>query len=105
MPNLEQILAHLFQDVDESLHIKLENGNTVKMEDSENAEADAPLNRFQTEVSYLSLDLRDKLDILSYLCTLVLGSKLVRLYIDESESLLTEGRKDRADVNKERRRL
>lgn len=57
------------------------------------------------EAAYLTLSLTDKLDILKYLCTNALGSKLVRTYIEESESQLTEFRKQRADINKERRGL
>lgn len=54
---------------------------------------------------YLLLPLAWKIEIIEYLCTLALGSKVVRAYIEESESLLTDGRKHRADVNKERRKM
>ncbi|GAA5922875.1 hypothetical protein JCM1841_003769 [Sporobolomyces salmonicolor] len=57
------------------------------------------------EDAYLTLPLADKLAIISYLCTLVMGSKLVRGYVDEAETLLTDYRKQRADVNKERKAL
>lgn len=57
------------------------------------------------EAHYLTLSPEDKLEIISYLCTLALGSKGVHLLLEESESMLTEGRKDRADVNKERRAM
>lgn len=57
------------------------------------------------ELQYLSLSLEDKLDILAYLVTLVMGTKAVRSYMEESEMKLTELRKSRADVNKERRAL
>ena len=57
------------------------------------------------EQQYLSLPLEDKLDIIGYLCTLVMGSKAVRGYVDECDLKLTELRKTRADVNKERKSL
>ena len=59
----------------------------------------------QVEQHYLSLSLEDKLDIIAYLVTLVMGTKVVRTYIEESELRLTELRKQRADVNKERKAL
>ncbi|GAA5864183.1 hypothetical protein JCM8547_001283 [Rhodosporidiobolus lusitaniae] len=57
------------------------------------------------EEAYLTLSLEDKLDIVAYLCTLVMGSKPVRLYIEEADVKLTELRKERADVNKEKKAL
>ncbi|BGP42601.1 hypothetical protein JCM10449v2_006613 [Rhodotorula kratochvilovae] len=57
------------------------------------------------EQQYLTLPLEDKLDLIAYLCTLVMGSKVVRGYIDECETKLTELRKQKADVNKERKAL
>ncbi|KAG0660947.1 hypothetical protein C6P46_004220 [Rhodotorula mucilaginosa] len=59
----------------------------------------------RVEQHYLSLSLEDKLDIIDYLVTLVMGTKVVRTYIEESELRLTELRKQRADVNKERKAL
>lgn len=59
----------------------------------------------RVEQQYLSLSLEDKLDIVAYLVTLVMGTKVVRAYIDESELKLTELRKQRADVNKEKKAL
>ncbi|GAA5995905.1 uncharacterized protein JCM10292_004821 [Rhodotorula paludigena] len=57
------------------------------------------------EQQYLTLELDDKLEIIAYLCTLVMGSKAVRGYIDECESRLTGLRKTRAEHNKERKSL
>ncbi|GAA6019257.1 hypothetical protein JCM11491_001292 [Sporobolomyces phaffii] len=54
---------------------------------------------------YLTLSLGDKLAILNYLVTLVMGSKPIRAYLDEADRELTDLRKQRADVNKERRAL
>lgn len=68
-------------------------------------EDDGVVDASNPELAYLSLDIGDKLVILEYLCTLVLGSKVVRTYIDDSEAHLTEYRKQRADVNKERKHL
>ena len=68
-------------------------------------EDDGAVDSSNPEFAYLSLDVQDKLTILEYLCTLVLGSKIVRSFIDDSETHLTEYRKLRADVNKERKHL
>ncbi|KAK4705880.1 hypothetical protein P7C70_g319, partial [Phenoliferia sp. Uapishka_3] len=68
-------------------------------------EDDGTVDSSNPELAYLSLEIGDKLAILEYLCTLVLGSKIVRHYIDDSETQLTEYRKQRADVNKERKAL
>ncbi|GAA5988815.1 hypothetical protein JCM10908_006182 [Rhodotorula pacifica] len=59
----------------------------------------------RVEQQYLSLSLEDKLDIIAYLVTLVMGTKVVRTYLEESELRLTELRKQRADVNREKRAL
>lgn len=69
------------------------------------AETEAALGNANPEAAYLSLDIEDKIDILGYLCALAMGSKAVRGFIDESETLLTDYRKQRADVNKERKSL
>ena len=57
------------------------------------------------EDQYLTLPLEDKLAIIHYLVTLVMGSKPVRTYLDDADRELTDLRKQRADVNKERRAL
>lgn len=49
--------------------------------------------------------MEDKVDILDYLVTLALGSKAVRGFVDESDAQLTDLRKKRAEVNKERKSL
>ncbi|KAM0750856.1 hypothetical protein T439DRAFT_288911 [Meredithblackwellia eburnea MCA 4105] len=100
MPNLPKILRHLFAGAE----LKLPSG-TLVVGGSESATMERPTDRANPEKAYLSLDLEDKLSILEYLCTLVLGSKLIRNYIDECELQLTEYRKQRADVNKERKAL
>ncbi|GAA6054339.1 hypothetical protein JCM3770_003325, partial [Rhodotorula araucariae] len=73
-------------------------GRSSRRGSSEPAESDP-------EMQYLTLPLEDKLDLIAYLCTLVMGSKPVRGYVDECESKLTELRKQKADVNKERKAL
>lgn len=90
MPNLARILRHLFQGADLSLPIP---------------GVEPHPDRSDPRSAYPTLPLEDKLEILAYLCTLVSGSKAVRAYMDESETLLTGLRKHRADVNKERREL
>ncbi|BGO94315.1 hypothetical protein NBRC10512_002764 [Rhodotorula toruloides] len=70
--------------------------------------ADSPSTKagdYDAEPQYFSLALEDKLDIVAYLCTLVMGSKVVRSFVDESDARLTELRKVKADVNKEKKAL
>lgn len=110
MPNIVRILSHLFSPVDQLDKADdkpdLASLSVAVHESSASAEPEHPeVVDYSPELSYLSLDLEDKIDILSYLCTLALGSKLVRLYVEESETNLTEFRKERTEVNKERRRL
>ena len=57
------------------------------------------------EARYLSLSLEHKLDLLSFLCDMNLGSKAVKKYMDDCELRLTEERKIRADIKKERKDL
>ncbi|GAA5898704.1 uncharacterized protein JCM6883_003396 [Sporobolomyces salmoneus] len=73
----------------------------VDQDDEEELSQDGP----SPEDQYLTLPLEDKLSIINYLMTLVLGSKPVRAYMDEADAELTGLRKQRADVNKERRAL
>lgn len=56
-------------------------------------------------VRYLTLSLEHKLDLLSFLCDMNLGSKAVKKYMDDCELRLTEERKIRADIKKERKDL
>ncbi|BGP26830.1 DDT domain-containing protein [Rhodotorula toruloides] len=72
------------------------------------AAADSPSTKsgeYDAEPQYFTLALEDKLDIVAYLCTLVMGSKVVRSFVDESDARLTELRKAKADVNKEKKAL
>ena len=55
------------------------------------------------EARYLTLSLEHKLDILSFLCQINLQSKVVKAYIDECEIHLTEERKEKAELNKDRK--
>ena len=57
------------------------------------------------EMRYLSLPLEHKLDLLSFLCDMNLGSKAIKKYMDDCELRLTEERKLRADIKKERKDL
>ena len=54
---------------------------------------------------YLTLELEDKLTILRFLCDLIMGSRVIRSYIDECDALVTEYRKEKADLNRFRRNL
>lgn len=129
MPNLPRILRHLFEGADFTSVRRSKAGGTSSVDDSapvpmeidrgvppssqltdldelaSNKAGTPAIDTSNTEAAYLTLPLGDKLDILSYLCTLALGSKLVRNYIEESESHLTEFRKERAEVNKDRKKL
>ncbi|GAA5973155.1 hypothetical protein JCM11641_006296 [Rhodosporidiobolus odoratus] len=84
-----------------------EKGKTkVKAEDDdEQEEEEEEEDTSNPELAYLSLSLADKLEVIAYLCTLVMGSKAVRTYIEECDVKLTELRKERAEVNKERKTL
>jgi hypothetical protein len=57
------------------------------------------------ESRYLTLTLAQKLEILTFLCNHSMMSKVVRNYVDDCETRLTEDRKEKADINKERREL
>lgn len=57
------------------------------------------------ELRYLSLSLEHKLDILSFLCQINLQSKVVKAFIDDCETRLTEERKEKAEINKEKKEL
>lgn len=113
LPNLRRILAHLFEGADFSApkpEPVVVAAALPSLTDELEVPASSQLSELPTDTSdpaaaYLTLALEDKLDILSYLSTLASGSKLVRTYIEESESQLTEYRKQRADVNKDRRAL
>ncbi len=100
MDSLHAILRHLFDGADLSTPV-------VGASASENAHAvlHPKVDNSNPEAAYLSLPLEHKLSILNYLCTLALGSKAVRGYIDECEATLTDLRKQRADVNKEKKAL
>ena len=102
MENLSKILSHLFEGPIQTTVVP-----TIAIKDIEKEGVAPPVPSTDSDPTqtYLTLPLEWKIEIIAYLCTLALGSKLVRTYIEESESLLTEGRKDRADVNKDRRRM
>lgn len=73
--------------------------------DSDDDDEDDGEGDISPEDQYLTLPLADKLSIIHYLITLVMGSKPVRAYLEEADKELTELRKQRADVNKERKAL
>lgn len=106
MPNLVRILEHLFQEVESTIPPP---EPIVPPTPTFGAPAveyyEAEIVKYDPTISYLTLSIEDKIDILGYLCTLALGSKAVRTYMEECDANLTEGRRDRAEVNKERKRL
>lgn len=101
MDSLPAILRHLFEGADLSPPV----AGTSASESAHAVVNGGKVDNSNPEVAYLSLPLEHKLSILNYLCTLALGSKAVRGYIEECETTLTDLRKQRADVNKERKAL
>lgn len=71
-------------------------------EDEEFEDAEDPAGPQQ---QYLTLSVGDKLAILEFLCTVITNSKPYRFYIEDCETALTDFRKKRIDMNKERRAL
>ena len=94
LPTLPRILRHFF--VHESTL-----PTSPIMDDVDVADDDGDVVAQQ----YLSLEVSDKLAILRFLCDLVTGSKSIRGYLDECETVLTELRKERAELNKDRKTL
>ena len=108
MPNLVRILEHLFQPVESPLPAPqpiVPATPTFGAPPTEYFEPESEIVNHDPSISYLTLSIEDKVDILGYLCTLALGSKQVRNYLDECDANLGEGRKDRIEVNKERKKL
>lgn len=118
MPNLTRILAHLFEEADLSQPARsipptpvtesddpLSAAEAAPRPSNSFADADTALGGANPKAAYLTLEIADKIDVLGYLCALAMGSKVIRSYIDESEVQLTDLRKQRADVNKERKSL
>ncbi|KAM0786677.1 hypothetical protein ACM66B_002124 [Microbotryomycetes sp. NB124-2] len=111
MPNLGRILEHLFQPVlqpeDQRTFTRSRRSSThstqVDEHDELADEADTDLSdeTGDPEASYYTLSVEDKVDILQFLCSLMLGSKVARSFIEEGESRLTELRRARADWNKQ----
>ena len=108
MPELPGILRHLFAydaanimadppDTATSAltEIEQEGSETSSEAEEENGVVEA----------YPTLPLQYKLAILSFLCEFVINSKAIRSYIDDCENALTELRKDRIEVNRDRRTL
>ena len=107
MPNLTRILAHLLEGAELSEPLPLDSAvaEHSRSDSSTSHTADVALGNANPMAAYLTLGIEDRIDILGYLCALAMGSKVIRAYIDESETRLTELRKQRADVNKERKAL
>lgn len=57
------------------------------------------------EENYLSLSLDEKLDVLEFLCEANLMTKAVKTYMEDCELRLTEERKEKAEINKEKKEL
>ncbi|SCZ87519.1 BZ3500_MvSof-1268-A1-R1_Chr2-2g04985 [Microbotryum saponariae] len=117
MPNLHAILKHIFEGADLT-PAKLFGAAADSAQSTPAAEQVANfatsngaaskgkfVDTSDPEGAYLSLPIQDKVDIVAFLATLAMGSKPVRTFLEEAELQLTEYRKARADVNKERKNL
>ena len=122
MPTLPRILRHLFTTTAKAEDDDLRKSDEDVKSESEKSEhssaaskADTKLERnsphaetedsASPETCYLTLDLGDKLRILMWLCDMSLASKVIRNYIDDCEIRLTEERREKADINRERKEL
>ncbi|GAA5946603.1 hypothetical protein JCM3765_000315 [Sporobolomyces pararoseus] len=76
-----------------------------ELEDDQEEQSGGAVDGLCPEDQYLTLPLVDKLAIINYLITLVTATKPVRAYLEEADRELTDLRKQRADVNKERKAL
>lgn len=54
---------------------------------------------------YIYLRTEDKIAILAFLCEICMASRVVRAHIDWGDASLTELRKEKIEVNREKRRL
>lgn len=74
-------------------------------EDDEEAEDDEDVDALGPQERYMTLPPSDKLAVLEFLCAIISNSKPYRHYIEDCEAALTAIRKERTDINKERRAL
>ncbi|KAK4047347.1 hypothetical protein OIO90_006206 [Microbotryomycetes sp. JL221] len=112
LPNLQRILEHLFENVPQTVDVQAPLGkrrdSTVSRkgeDEDENANDDdeqsnGSFDDAEPLLAYFALSVEDKIDILHYLCSLALGSKAARHFIDEGDTKLTELRKMRAERNR-----
>ncbi|KAK4049577.1 hypothetical protein OIV83_004075 [Microbotryomycetes sp. JL201] len=117
MPNLRRILEHLFQAIPETV-----GQSTAPQRSSQTRRGSTPSAKHEDELvdsdvdidsesgencdpasAYYTLSVLDKVDILHFLCSLMLGSKAARQFIDEGEARLTDLRKARADWKKQQK--
>jgi bromodomain adjacent to zinc finger domain protein 1A len=54
---------------------------------------------------YIHLLCEDKIAILAFLCEICIASRVIRAHIDWADASLTELRKEKIEVNREKRRL
>jgi bromodomain adjacent to zinc finger domain protein 1A len=74
-------------------------GDDEDMESVDDKDDDGPPQQ------YLTLSLADKLAMLHFMTDLVINSRAVRAYIDACDNALTDLRKERIEVNRDRRNL
>lgn len=75
------------------------------IDDDEDAEDEGDVDALGPQERYLTLPPADKLAVLEFLCAIITSSKPYRRYIEECETSLTGLRKERTDINKERKAL
>ena len=97
----KRIYSHLF-DVKEN---EEENDNNKNKSKSTTSSPLSSIDDIMPEDRYFSLKLEDKLLFISSLCARVKMSKYIRSLIDSAEPQLTELRKERVEVNRERKKL
>jgi bromodomain adjacent to zinc finger domain protein 1A len=99
LPELPRILRHLLYGSSSPIQAE-----AAKAE-SEESDSGESLLDVDPEEQYLTLPIEDKLAIVGFLSELVLSSKYVRGYIEDCEAELTDLRKERIEINREKKAL
>jgi bromodomain adjacent to zinc finger domain protein 1A len=100
MPELPRILRHLLYGSSDPMKPESEGSGSGSGSESGASGIEA-----DPEEQYLTLPIEDKLAIIGFLSELVLSSKFVRGYIDDCEAELTDLRKERIEINREKKAL
>lgn len=113
MPQLPRILKHLFMYskaarnpgtvIEEPPEDELASDDGADGVDA--AEEEAFEDGKTPSKQYLTLDVRDKLVLLRFLCEMIMATRTVRRYIEDCENALTAFRKRRIAINADRKSL